>query len=236
MSIGSEIKKFCFAIIAVIFTCTLFATFLYALPVIDDFGGTDQIVMPTGASPTKTSSLAYGSALGGYRDIYAQLTHGVYLIGGTAALPNENFLTIQLPTLSEGDFAIIYDGDNNASSIDFDGLGGIDLTIGSTATELQVSVQSFDAAGVALAEFGCVVYDASSATGLKHSSYYLTLNASIDYGYLTLPFASFTPTGSAGGASFTNVGAIFCSFSGYQNQNHYQYQLHHNHTDLLLFC
>ncbi|MCO8120459.1 SpaA isopeptide-forming pilin-related protein [Stieleria sp. TO1_6] len=99
------------------------------LTVIDDFTETAQMVTVDGMATTASDSAAASEALGGFRDLLVTRTSNVGILN-VAADPVDDILSIGSQTNGEGTLLIQYDGDDDSSTLDFTGLGGISLVGG----------------------------------------------------------------------------------------------------------
>jgi large repetitive protein len=170
--------------------------------VVDDFDDAIvQLVTATDALPDQNGAADHAGALGGERDMRVELTSGG--VGDSFAVQSTGAtLTFNSSLTAQGRFSLVYDGDDNdATTTDFTGLGGEDLTAGG-ATVLQVRVQ----ADQPDATLRLRVYtDADNFSETAAFSIPGT-NTPTD---VVFDFASFVQGGGATGpADFTNVGAI----------------------------
>ncbi|MCO6431513.1 MAG: hypothetical protein J5J00_11690, partial [Deltaproteobacteria bacterium] len=172
---------------------------------IDDFTGdkgTTASLLFGGTNPNFESLIA-PSAIGGVRAYKAFVDEGSDVTARTL----QGRYTHSTDDLSLGSTMITWDGDTNASNIDFDGLGGISLEPGPDRG-FRITIVSFDNAFGRTADVIFTVYDASSATGQKFSRGKLTLDQPYLNKKVVLPFSALTTAGPGGSADLNNVGAI----------------------------
>jgi hypothetical protein len=172
---------------------------------IDDFI-TVQSATATAGSPVGSSTIAAPEAIGGERDMHADL------VGGNTSLSiNSNpfggeILIHDSGTAVTGFSMIVWDGlDGDPATIDPTGLGGIDLTSGGLNNAIRMTEFLADLTGT----ISLTVFDASDATGDTWSRAVLALPGGIFSPVdMDVLFTDFTVVGANGAASFTNVGAI----------------------------
>lgn len=180
---------------------SLMQTKLQALT-IDNFDG-DQVSLATGAGNSQFSVISTPSCVGGTRAVEGHVISGNFMVALTAGGLFSHSQGADVTGLSR----IIWDADSNSSNLNAVGLAGIDLTQdGGDAFKLKVV--SFDFPFNQPVTLVLTVYDASSAAGYKTSGYEVILDRVYNNEVLILPFADFISNGQAGGASFTNVGAL----------------------------
>ena len=182
--------------------------------VIDDFIMPQSVTL-TGVAPQTGGSVANPTvaALGVERDLWVKKTTGP---NGApiSALVNpygQNLMRFDMGAGVRGSARLTWDGiDGNANTIDYDGLGGVDLGLsGSSYFELRVAFSNI--AG----PVDFVVYDASDATGSQYAKGTISLPAGIDLDpdvdtliNFQLPFSSMLLMGGATTDLFRHVGAI----------------------------
>lgn len=173
--------------------------------VIDDFT-TTQSAVATASSPIASSSTMAPEAIGGERDMLVNLTGGFTSLSLNSNPFGGELLIHDSGATVTGYSLTVWDGiDMNAGTIDYDGLGGVDLTMGGMLNRFALSFLSADLAG----SINLTVYDASDMTGNTWSSAEFLLPGSIfSPTDVDVMFSSFTDIGPNGAADFTNVGAI----------------------------
>jgi hypothetical protein len=172
---------------------------------IDDFV-TVQSALATAGSPVGSSTLAAPEAIGGERDMHADLISGNTALSVTVNPFGGEILVHDSGTAVKGFSLIVWDGpDGDPTVIDPDGLGGVDLTSGGLNDSIRLSSVLADLTGT----LSLTVFDAADATGNTWSRVVMNLPggifAPVD---IDVPLANFTVVGSNGAASFSNVGAI----------------------------
>lgn len=148
-----------------------------------------------------------GSILGNERD--TELWAYYYDVSLKVDQYNSNRLAIDAASDAYYTATVTWDGeDNNAASLDNDGLGGVDVADGTNDSFLLTVVSKDEGAvGLTLRVF----------TGTNASQLALTMPTPRVYSGqrvdMLFPFGQFTTTGGSG-ASFTSVGAIQLYFNG----------------------
>jgi large repetitive protein len=178
---------------------------------IDSFSSTSQFVVASAhGGKTQTSSASASDAVGGHRNLYAQLTStgGGVSLGADSDFPG--LLDFASNSASTGSYWVNWDGNNNnAAILNPTGLGGIDLTSQGASTGIELNAADDRTNGTVTLK----VY--SDANDWSWTTIHLTdttdgsLSSS---GSQVVPFASFT-TGGGSGANFSAVGAIQLSIS-----------------------
>ncbi len=170
----------------------------------DDSPVATDVHPPDGASTSVFHSTA--NAIGGERDLEAEITSG--MSGDEVELrAATGMLLINPDFFSQGIYNVSWDGTDSLAALDPVGLGGIDLTSGSSALGgIGLTDVSFDQAG---AQLTLRVY--SDATNFSEAVISgIAPFTSNDFFVSFDPAAAapvFTAVGGAG-ADFTNVGAI----------------------------
>ena len=189
---------------------------------IDDFKSGNHFVKAA-AGETKISTVGASTVVGGFRtlrveDVTAPVSQDVTLSVDQFVSPGiDGMLSHSQDVNAKGRSTIIWDGDNS-NAVDFDGLGGLDLTEDG-GTKFTVRVEQFDYPSSKTLDLVITVYDASDATGNKSSQATIPLSAIVNSTTdFFATFASFTQTpGSTAAADFTNVGAITMQIKGNSN-------------------
>jgi|GEM_PF-2213636 len=192
--------KHCLAIVAIAISIDLPNTAQAGSILVDDFG-LDQDVGLIGIPNFIPSSSQEGPAgtgiLGGFRDAQAMgdasnfLETRLQVTGGQLSFSNN--------VGTNGSGMIVWDGDDNPTTIDDTGLGGLDITNegGMILDRIDVDIVSSDLPGL---ELGFDIYDVNgNVSSLTQTFNSIILNASTE---------SFLFTNFAGSADFTNIGAI----------------------------
>ena len=174
--------------------------------VIDSFGTTEQYVSAARhASLTGSSAQMAPEALGGYRDMFVQLTSpsGGVSLGANADVPGT--LDFAANSASNGIYWITWDGQgNSAQTLNATGLGQIDLTSAGAGTGIEMTLGAdHDGSSVMLKVYSDA-NDWSWADVTIPNTTDGTANQSV-----YVPWSSFAPgSGSGSGADFTKVGAV----------------------------
>ncbi len=114
-----------------------------ATVLLDDFNSNQVVVdLPTGMQQS-ASQLADASVLGGFRDIQAVTDDGVE--NATQVAVRAGTLGFSNTAGQSGTGFLTYDGDDDAATVDTDGLGGFDLTFGGLGTGFVFDVLFSDA-------------------------------------------------------------------------------------------
>ncbi len=165
---------------------------------IDNFNTADQdLCDPTtvcGDAAT-SSSVAYGSAIGGFRDMVVTRTGGPGNVTAETGFGGD-LAAYSQDTITRGTWEIIWDGDNVQGNLNM-GLGA-DITDGGTNT--QVIFGSFTNDQV----FDLTIEVYTTATDFSRAVLTQPVQSGVT---LAIPFTSFAPAGGAG-VTVTNVNAI----------------------------
>jgi choice-of-anchor A domain-containing protein len=148
-----------------------------------------------------TGVLATSTVFGGERDLLLTRTSGTSTFRMEIATWDPGVIYMYSGQQSDlGSLTITYDGvDNNASTLNATGLGGVSMSNGSFTLDAEID----NTTPLGTINFTIRVY--SSATNWS----YKTLSISTATGYQTLTFAPATFTiGGGTGANFNNVGAV----------------------------
>ena len=170
---------------------------------IDDFNNAIvQTVTANSGSPTASDAADYAGALGGERDLQAQLTSGG--AGESVTIDSQSGRLLFSSTASaQGTFVATYDGDDDSgSSLTFTGLGGVDLTDSGNSIGIQARIR----ADQANSTLRLRIY--TDGNNFSESIPFTVPGTNADTD-VVFAFADFTTgVGAAGPANFTNVGAI----------------------------
>lgn len=181
--------------------------------VLDNYVATEVVIVDAAAPASGSASVAAPSAIGGERDLYVQKTAGAEGDAVTAAVnPDANDDTFQFSQDSgvAAQVSLVYDGpDGDGSTINYTGLGGVNLH--AQATMFQLNVLASNQAGDLLLR----VWYAGDASGATFADYMMHVaNLPDDPQALTAPFADFTATGAGLTTIFSHVGAIRLTVDG----------------------
>ena len=196
-------QKYIFSLLAT--TAMLGAGSAQADPIIIDDFSVNQLVGLEALEPAVFSSSQVGpdgSIIGGFRDIEAMgdadslLETRIEATGGALNFSNATGTT--------GSGTIVWDGDDDPTEVDEDGLGGIDLTGGAWPLDrILVEIISADLPGLEL-EF--TIYDLNNGVS--------SLSQTFAQAITTPETATFLFDNFSGNADFTNVGAIKLEIDG----------------------
>ncbi len=186
--------------------CFSFLNFAQALT-IDTFDGVASVRSPAdGVAPSIRADLSSG-AIGGARSLATYRSSGdldIVLSVKSGKLNHSQDAGVL------GNSRVVWDGDTDTSSINYDGLGGIDLTQdGGDSFSLDVYFLDYGTIKVRIE-----IFDASDPSGNKSSQKTITLSATTTEKIVTVPFSDLEVSGIAGGASIKNVGAIVLTMLG----------------------
>ena len=201
--------------VALLAVCVLLASLLtlgvlYAASVtVDDFSVGFQYhcepFHPVFCTAGPYGSVASTSALGGRRDISLTILTGSSLtfLSANGTSPNEVELSVPSGVTAIGE--VVWDGDNDATTLDSSGLGGVDLSDGGTNIGILVSVL-FDDRAID------VTLEVFSSTNV--ATYTINLPGGLDglsnQMDVFVPFADFNGNTTV----FTSAGAVRLSFAG----------------------
>jgi hypothetical protein len=178
--------------------CPVVFSFLSAAAhgvVIDSFN-TPQSLSADSTLQFKTGSVSGNDILGGERDSYVQLGTGANTVVDINA-GGSGVLSFSAGAYGYADF--IWDGPDGSDTIDYAGLGGVDLTASNTLNAIALHVVSNNVA----VEVGVnIATDANNWSGAI-----LNLPGNISSAQVfNILFSAFVPHGT--GADFTNVNSI----------------------------
>ena len=168
---------------------------------VDDFEGTQQIVSATlpGINPDQ-SSVADSQAIGGSRDLVAQVTTTLGQVDlSSNQIANPGVLASASANNTRARSTITWDGGNDPNTVDHEGLNS-DLTDGGQSIGLQLMV------GVDQPQQMLTIRVFTDATDWSFATVPLTETGGLPTSELLVPFSVFTAV--AGGADFADVGAI----------------------------
>lgn len=197
-------QKYIFSLLTA--TAMLGAGTAQAAPIIIDDFSVFQDVGFQAIDPVIPSSSQVGpdgSIIGGFRDIE---------IGGNAGLPLLSRITATNGVLdfsnnvgTDGSGTIVWDGDDDPTEVDTDGLGGIDITNSGVwpLDRILLEVISADLPGL---ELSFTIYDLNNGVS--------TLSRTFSQAITTPETATFLFDDFSGNADFSNVGAIKLDIDG----------------------
>jgi uncharacterized repeat protein (TIGR01451 family) len=170
---------------------------------IDNFADPQQVIQADSGTPIASDATDHAGALGGERDLIAELTQGG---SGQMVILDSQMGRLQFTSSvdAQGRFTAIYDGDDDdGDTLDPTGLGGVDLTNSDTTNFLKLRVRANQANTTVKVRIH------TDATHFSESDPFTIPGTAQD---TVVVFAfdpdDFTALGSAGGADFTSVGAI----------------------------
>lgn len=173
--------------------------------VIDSFD-TPQFVQRHGVGTTpSTVDLTTGTIEGGERDVLVTVTTGSGYLNADVDLSITGSFSHMAAGIVRGTSLLTYDGnDNDATTLNPTGLGGIDLANGGTEGAFYVVVPFADhGAGLVVTVYSgasnCSTLTRSIPAGLMGGDFPLAL---------IFPFADFVAGGGCSPADFSNVGAV----------------------------
>lgn len=194
---GSRTVVRALALTAALFLLSISSSIPAVATVVDDFQTAQSQVSAPEPGPS-ASSVNGAGILGGDRDLSIERLSGISPVfaevtGGVLEMADGS---------GRGAMTVTYDADSNPDVLDPDGLGGVDLTDGDSATGLRVVTTTV------LNPIEMTVTVHTDATLVSRSVRRLTAA-----GTTVIDFAGFRAVGSAGGADFTNVGAVEVTFA-----------------------
>jgi large repetitive protein len=174
------------------------------------FRGTSSgVAQPMVGANTGSSVAAAPEAIGGYRDLYVQLstTSGALSLGADANVPNA--LEFSSGAGANGLYWVTWDGSNNSAQvINPTGLGQLDLTSQGASTGIKLTLGADHNNGFVMLKVYTDASNWSFATVAIPNTGDGTANQDA-----FVPWTSFT-TGGGSGANFTKVGAIQLDING----------------------
>lgn len=168
---------------------------------IDNFDGT-QIVADAAIAPLVFSNQDDGSMLGGERDMAVVLGTGLL---GSVGTVDTGVMSFSNSPVSQGILALRYDGNDDSNALDFDGLGGVDLTDGAASDALAFTLFFADFE----VDYRIEVIDMNGEFGFFEGTLPTGISGGGDEVEIITPFASL----SNALVDFSDVGAISLQFS-----------------------
>lgn len=177
--------------------------------IIDDFdtpaGGQFTCDGPgCGGTPSFSSVSGLAGVLGGERDLLATKVSGPEDVGLRANSGGSGNLSFSSGDGTVGVGQVQWDGADDAATIDTNGLGSADLTVGGNSAFLVRARADLPGGSITF-----TVYDDSSGTAYAAPA--VTLTSGVGFVEYLIPFASFV------GAEFTDIGAITLDVTGTAN-------------------
>lgn len=185
------------------FCCALAAVPMAMAPsasalLIDDFS-VEQLVADDAVAGVDSANSVLGGMLGGERDM--QAVNGTGSLGTTGV--SDGVLNFSNSPTSQGTLYVDYDGGDNSSVQDLDGLGGIDLTDGGTSDGFIFTLLFSDFA----VDYFIAVVDMDGDQAFLTVALPTGVNSAVD---IFTPFADFT--GSPNPVDFNNIGIVILEF------------------------
>ena len=176
--------------------------------VIDAFNATSQLITASRSSGlTAAASAAAIEALGGERDLYAQLTSSNGALTLDANTNNPGAFEASYSGQATGTYQIIWDGKANETSVtNPTGLNHADLTSGGLSNGIGMTIGADHATA-----FTVLVY--TDANDWSQASVTVPAGSGAAVDNVLVPFSSFT-IGAGSGANFSNVGAVELQSNG----------------------
>lgn len=179
---------------------------------IDGFDS-NQIAVAVPPLPTSDNSTHDDShVMGGERDLFVELTAGTDIFSSVSLISGGGYLRLASGSMVTGNAKIVWDGqDNNATSVNPTGLGGLDFTSfnGNTMTGVMLAVGADHP--------DCVVKLKVYTSAGQWSEYTATVPETPGGAatkVFTFNFDGATSNSSGGGVDFSNVGAVELTFVG----------------------
>lgn len=172
-----------------------------------DFQDVSVSGMPIGPKST-TDFLSGAAILGAERDIFLERTSSN---GGSVSVDvNSSFadaMAFASSPATTGRGLITYDGVDGNNALDYEGLGGVDLTGSGQYYGLTLHSTS---------DLGATIRFTIYTDALHYSTYTLPVLADPTFTFARYfaDFSDFTDAGLSGGADFSNVGAIVMELDG----------------------
>lgn len=169
-----------------------------------DSGAQDIIATAPGTNNGFVSSL---NSLGGERDIFVTAGGSIGRTTEVIIDPLFDSLYVSQAPGAAGSVQVVWDGpDNDATTIDYTGLGAVDMNAdGISGINLGVFFDDLPAAVTIR------IYTSSTNFSVFTQNLPGGIYSEVNY---FIPFSSFTPAGSNGGADFRNVGAVEMVING----------------------
>lgn len=168
---------------------------------IDNFNDPQEVCIPTTVGcPLSQSAVTTTNALGGFRTATVTRTAGTNAVTARSA-DTSDYFSYSAGNFTQGTLELVWDGNNNPATIDYAGLGGVDLTDGATNNGIYFREVYNDL------EFTLRVEIYTDANNWSFGN--ITIPAGQSGVNFNIPFASFAQGGGAAGpANLANVGAV----------------------------
>ncbi len=169
---------------------------------VDAFNATSQLITASRASgPTAAASAAAPEAIGGQRDLYAQLTSTDGSLTLDVNTDNPGVFEASYSGQATGSYQIIWDGKANETRVtNPTGLNHADLTSGGLSTGFGFTIGADHATS-----FTVLIY--TDANDWSQATIPVPAGSGAAVDNVFVPFSSFT-IGAGSGANFSNVGAV----------------------------
>ncbi len=177
---------------------------------IDSFATSQSVDASSMSVTTSASSVAAPEAIGGNRDLFAQLISAFGDVNLIVNAYNQHLLEYNSSATGTGNRTITWDGPNSATpqTLNPTGLNHVDLTNGGTSTGISTSIGADHNTGTITFRVYKDANDWSTATlSIPNTGGAATQSVFI-------PFTSFTTGGGTGAGNFTDVGAIQLQIGG----------------------
>jgi uncharacterized repeat protein (TIGR01451 family) len=176
--------------------------------VVDAFNATSQFIMASkSGGVTAASSAAAPEAIGGQRDLYAQLTSADGTLTLDVNTNNPGVFEASYSGQATGSYQIIWDGKANETHVtNPTGLNHADLTSGGLSTGFGLTIGADHATS-----FTVLIY--TDANDWSQATIPVPQGSGAATDNVFVPFSSFT-VGGGNGATFSNVGAVELDSSG----------------------
>jgi uncharacterized repeat protein (TIGR01451 family) len=163
-------------------------------------------VDPVGTTDADTADLPTSEVLGGERDFEVEITSSTDAGQSVTLTVAAGKLSLNPSIGAQGRYTIVWDGDDNdGSTIDYAGLGNVDLTDGGNSSGILLEGVLVDQAGGT-----ATIRIYTSQVDFSELTINLPDNVPTD---LFFKFADFVPDGGGAGADFTQVNAIELEFN-----------------------
>jgi uncharacterized repeat protein (TIGR01451 family) len=174
-------------------------------PAIDTFLTNQNVDASSLGSTTVANSITAPEAIGGHRDMFAQLTSAFGDVSLTANAFNQHLLEYNSTATGAGQRIITWDGPNSANPavLNPTGLNHVDLTGGGLATGFYLALGADHDNGVVTMK----VYKDGNNWSQASAAIPNTGGGAASQS-IFIPFSSFTIGGGSGAGNFTDVGAV----------------------------
>ena len=173
-------------------------------------GSYSGVAMPATGGRTGSSTVSATEAIGGYRDLYVQLTstNGSVALGANANIPNT--LEFAAASASNGIYTVTWDGQSSdPQNLNATGLGQIDLTNQGANTGIKLTLGADHDNCFA----DLKIYSSATSWSWAHIAIPNTDDGTANQ-EVFVPWSAFQGGSGATAADFTKVGAIQLNISG----------------------